>query len=296
MNRMVIASMVALATATAALAQGFESMDMSYTTSTTPVTTSSSSSDEKFSIYADLGIGFSLGGELVSVPIGVPQPGLISIDGSSDKFVDGTLQETKDEYLNFGGGLKVDLGATYRILEYVDVIGGLDLSFRVPYAETVDEDINTVANTTATSTLTIKDTQVGLKVLLAPRFTIFDLLDVRVGAGLGIYWTGASFEYELKQTGQGTQTVKGDIDCKASVPFIGMIGLEYPAAKRVVVYLDAVYQAMNVTLQKIKVEESSVTPTPPPVEYQKDDLNDPAPAKIPASNIAIRLGVRIPLF
>ena len=67
---------------------------------------------------------------------------------------------------------------------------------------------------------------------------------------------------------------------------------------KIAIYLDATYEAMNVTVQKIKYEETSFTPNPAVgvIDFDKDDITDPAPPKIPASNLAIRLGVRIPLF
>jgi opacity protein-like surface antigen len=284
------ASAVVLAGTAAAMAQGFENMDMNYTTTTT-TTASNSSNEPKFSIFAGLGAGFPIGGWDI---------------GSSDKTVlrtGGTFEvtETDDEYLNFGSGLKVDLGAAYRFIEHVDARASFIMSFGIPYTDVEMEDRDETGSPVdvTTETFTYHRAQFGFRLMLVPRFRAFDLFDMYVGAGLGLYFTSASFEREFDNSTTAVHYEEEvDIDTKASLPFIGMLGAEYPINKHLVVFLDATYEAQNVTVQEYKVEETNFPAgmATTSQKFEKDATDRPAPPKIPGSNWQIRLGVRVPLF
>lgn len=286
MVRMVTTSAAVLACAVMVSAQGFEN------TSYTSTPTASSSSDKKLSIFLSAGYGFALGG-------------VSSIDGLgslvSDTYLNGNMTESDDKYANAGRGLKIDLGAAYRAVEHVDVKLAFDMGFGLPSIECIEHQKWNPVGVLRESktTLKVSTNQFGLKLMLAPRFTIADLIDVYVGAGLGLYWTAASYEiedYTIDATGTKTiDTEEGKIDTKAAIPFIGQLGLEYPISRMLIIYLDATYQAMNVTIQSVKAEKSTFA-NPTSEEFENDDQNDPAPPKIPGSNLAIRLGVRVPLF
>lgn len=304
MRRFSLVSLAVLAAITLTQAQGFDDYDYTSPTTTTETTTSyaasSSTMEKKFSLYLAVGAGFSLGGEYVG-----PSLELVEQNGPPAN----NIVEIDDEYLNLGRGLKIDLGATYRFLEHVDVVAGLNLSLGVPYTS-VEQTYTDNTITPSFSSSLIEDykhTQVGLKVLLQPRFKAFDLFDVYIGGGLGLYFTSVSIEREYSSAGvRYTETV--DVDVKAALPFIGRIGAEYPIADRLVIFLDGMYEAMNVTLQKVSLDGTSTFPgtgtdqggldrDPTTVEtFEKDATDRNAPTKYPASNIAIRLGVRIPLF
>jgi len=303
MKRLVLVAVFALAAVAPAGAQGFESMGSTdYTTPTTTTETTpsySSSTDRKFSLFASIGAGFSLGGICV---------------GSSEDVVDRAsgreITETDDEFANFGRGLKIDLGAAYKFLENVGVRAAFNMSFGVPGIEVTWKEKDEVLGTAEKMTVTMHNAQVGLKALLVPQFRAFDLFDVCVGAGLGLYWTSCSWERE-DELPAGNYKEEVDVDCKATLPFIGMIGVEVPVADRLVLYGDLTYEAMNVTIEKVKVESTTFTVVAPyaggwgegdvgvgtrTTKYEKD-AEDRAPTpKVPASNLAIRVGVRIPLF
>lgn len=286
MRKSVIAATVLLASVSLAGAQGFDSYD--YTSSSTP-TTSYSKPDKKFSLFYSLGAGFSIGGAS-----GVPEFGSLE----SGQRVDGNLQEIEDEYVNLGRGLKMDLGAAYKFHDHVQVLAAMALTIGLPKAGYKFETVNTTATTSSSESLEVTNSQFGLKVLLAPTFRIFELLDVYVAVGPGIYWNSVGYEYIEESTIGSTTTREeetGTVEVKPSFPFIGMLGVEYPVADRLVLYLDACYEAMNVTVEEVKAEKSTFN-DPTLETYEKDDLTRSPPPKIPASNVAIRLGVRVPLF
>jgi opacity protein-like surface antigen len=258
-------------------AQGFD--DYNYSS-----TTNSSSSGDRFGLYFSAGAGFSIGGDF---------------RGSSLVSEDAIIAEVDDEFLNVGRGLKLDLGAMYRFLPSVDVMAGVVTSFTIPRTEVVtDVTINAFGTRTIT-TYTYHAAQIGPKVMVAPRFQIFDLLDVYVGAGLGLYFTPLSLNIERQVVGGITHVQEVEYDTKPTVPFIGMAGVEYPLARRVILGLDMSFEAINVTVKGQKVLTSSFPQGdwPEQTERYEDDVGDREPQKrIPASNWGIRLGARFPLF
>jgi opacity protein-like surface antigen len=258
--------------------QGFEN----YNYTTTPAaSTASSSTEKKFSTYLALGAGFSRGGEYVGKSATIYQP--------QNRYTD-----ADDQYLNLGHGFKIDVGASYRFLEHVDALLGFNISLGTPRVEVKTSTV------TAASTVTDDDlyhnAQFGLKLMVIPRFTVFSLIDVYVGGGIGLYWTSFSLESETStKIGATTTSVKTSTDfgTKATVPFIGVIGAEYPLTNRFILFLDMTYEAMNVTVDQAKVTSGSTTVT---TKYKKDSNDANFEDKIPASNLAIRLGLRVPLF
>ncbi len=298
MRRSVIAATALLASVSLVGAQGFDSYDY---TSSSSSTTSYSEPEMKFAIFMTGGAGFSLGGEYV---------------GSSIKMVDRTAGtetlETDDEYMNFGRGLKIDLGASYRFMKHVDVMGGINLSIGTPQTEVEREFTDETASPVDVwkDVTTYQHTQFGFKVLLAPRFIAFDLIDMYIGAGLGLYWNSLSHEREVTNNTTAVRyTEEVEYDTKPTIPFIATVGTEYPVLDRLIIYLDATFEAMNVTVQEQKVSKTNFPQNPvftspgfgsiqgsETQKYEEDATDRAAPPKIPASNFAIRLGVRVPLF
>jgi hypothetical protein len=287
MRRSVIAATALLASVSLVGAQGFDSYDY---TSSSSSTTSYSEPEMKFSLFYSVGAGFSVGG-VNSVPV--------LGDLQSGKNIDGNLSDVDDDFYNAGRGLKMDLGASYRFLEYVNVIGAFALTIGLPKAGYEFEDVNTVTGRTTKTTVEITNSQFGLKFLLAPTFQIFDLLDMYVGVGLGLYWNSAGYEYSQEVAQSGVATVRqeetGVVETKPSVPFIGMVGVEYPVADRLIIYLDGCFEAMNAKIVEVEYTESDFN-TPMDETFDADDPNEDPPPEIPGSNFAIRLGVRVPLF
>jgi hypothetical protein len=259
-------------------AQGFENYNYTTTTPAASTASSSSSTDMKFSTYLAVGAGFSRGGDFVG------KSRDIRTVGGADSYTN-----SDDEYLNLGHGLKIDVGASYRFLEHVDGLLGFNISLGVPRC---DVETTTTFQAPALPTVVDEDVfhnaQFGFKLLVQPRFTVFSLIDVYVGGGIGLYWT--SFSEDVKSTtGATTVTTTTDYGTKATVPFIGVLGAEYPLSKRFILFLDLTYEAMNVTVDKMKV--GSVT-----TKYKRDSNDNNFENRIPASNVALRVGLRVPLF
>ncbi|MBD3240358.1 MAG: hypothetical protein GF331_07220 [Chitinivibrionales bacterium] len=289
MRRSVIAATVLLVSVSLVGAQGFDSYD--YTSPSTTTTSTYTKPEMKFSMFYTVGAGFSIGG-VGSIP------GFGSLESATE--TDGNLSDIDDDYANLGRGLKMDLGASYKFHDYLKVVGGFALTIGIPQAGFVYEDITTTPpSSTTTYTFESNNSQFGLKALLVPTWRIFDLLDMYMGIGLGLYWNSFNYKYSVETTSPGVATVRqeeeGELDLKPTIPFIGMLGVEYPVADRLILYLDGCFEAMNITVREI--ERGDVNDfNNPDVKFDKDDANEDPPPKMPASNFAIRLGVRVPLF
>jgi hypothetical protein len=283
MTNGIAATAIVLTAVCSTFAQGFEDYD--YTTTTT---TSSSSSEDKFTLFFDVGAGFSIGGI---------QKGTSTIIETTAGPTTVTA-EVDDEFLNAGRGLKLDIGAMYRIMPSVDVLAAFAVSFGIPRVEVVNETTDRITNTRQVWTRTYHIAQLGPKVVVAPRFKVFDLLDIYIGAGLGLYFTPYSLEIQYDDASGAVFSQEVEFDTKPTVPFIGMAGIEYPIARRLVLAFDLSYEAMNVTVKEQRVVTSSFNqPWPEQTQRFEDDVEDrPAQPRVPASNFTLRLGVRVPIL
>lgn len=234
------------------------------------------------SLFTSVGYGFAVGGKWI---------------GSSDKFNNNLdPSESHDVYLNAGRGLKFDVGAFYRMMQNVDVKACFAFTGSVPRTTTTTE---ATAGTVITKTVdTYKYATFGINALVVPRFTVFDLLDVFAGIGMGLAFPVSSSE-EVTTINAGTTTTTTTTKIEDSnLPepvFIGELGAEYPIIKELILSCAVNIEAMTVTTTKqvvTQVESNDVTT----INYE-DHATDRAPTPAtPATNVSIRLGVRVPIF
>ena len=95
----------------------------------------------------------------------------------------------------------------------------------------------------------------------------------------------------------GLSTSKAEDSNKPAMTLIAAIGAEYPISESVIAYGEINCEQMSFTTTKT-VYTNSVGGFYDDhiVNYQEDATDRNAPPKIPGTNIAVRVGVRFPIF
>ena len=233
--------------------------------------------DKKLSLYLAGGYGFGISGVYFG-----------------QSYNDGT-GEVRDVFNNCGKGLKLDAGVFYRIMEDVDIQCAFIFSGAVPQARTENE--LTIANLRTTTEYGFSSFSMGGKLLIMPRFSLFDVIDMYCGMGLGLVFTGSSYELDTINNTSGQTTTSretGEYKNLPSVPFYGALGAEYPVADFMVIFGEFSLEVMNVTQKELRVVEADGDIR---TEIYENNVDDRTPRpKIPASNVGLRLGVRFPIL
>ena len=222
-----------------------------------------------FSLCGSLAYGLGMGGQYI---------------GSSMTHYGAAIQERSDKYLNYGDGFKVELGGLYRLMENLDAQGMLMYNFGTPKIEAIDENVlngATVTNIYKTGTF-------GLKILAIPKLKVFDLLDMYVGFGMGLYF--ASLSWSNSETSQ----FDGYYKTSPAFGFCGSIGINYPIYNDLIVYGEIAIEQMSFTVTSILSAEDGSLKT-----FEQDSKATSGvypPEKIPGSNVAFRVGAKFPIF
>jgi hypothetical protein len=232
--------------------------------------------EKKFDLYATTGYGFGVGGRNV---------------GASQTFNGLTLTKREDHYQNFGWGIKIEGGADYLLMDNLYAQGGLCFNIGVPWIDNVSDD-----GTTKTTT-GYRWSTFGIKALLKPTFKLLDLFDVYTGFGLGLCFAFSSADI-TQTTPTTTYSVKAIDSNTPGLVFIGSLGAEYPLNEYCIMYGELYCEQMSFTTTKTTY--SNASPGGPYIDhidyYQEDVTDRPPPPKTPGTNIAIRAGVRFPIF
>jgi hypothetical protein len=139
-------------------------------------------------------------------------------------------------------------------------------------------------------------TTIGIKALVKPTFQILDLFDVYTGFGVGLYF--AMSGSDIKRTIPGAEYTAKTVDANnPALAFIGSLGVEYPLTENIIMYGELYCEQMSFTTTQTTYANSTfpngyVTP----VYYHEDEAGSAPPPKTPGTNIAIRAGVRFPIF
>jgi hypothetical protein len=235
--------------------------------------------EKKFDLYVTTGYGFGVGGRYV---------------GPSETYNGAVLTTREDHYQNFGWGIKLEGGADYLLMDKLFVQGGLCFNFGVP-------GISNVLDNPGVEKTTVNYgwTTIGIKALIKPTFQLFDLFNVYTGFGLGLYFAMSSADITSSTPG-------GDFSSKAidsnnpALAFIGSLGVEYPLNEFCILYGELYCEQMSFTTTKTEYTNSTFpggnTYIDHIVYYQEDVTDRAPPPKTPGTNIAIRAGVRFPIF
>jgi hypothetical protein len=234
---------------------------------------------KKFDLYLTTGYGFGIGGTNV---------------GASETYAGGILTARDDHYQNFGWGIKLDGGVDYLVMDKLYVQGGLCFNFGVPGISNVQDD-----GAGTKTTVNYGWTTFGIKALVKPTFQLFDLFDVYTGFGLGLYFAGSGAD--IKSTTPGGDFSARSVDNNnPALAVIGSLGVEYPLTENIIFFGELYCEAMSFTTTSTAYSNS----TYPGgnnyfnhiVYYHEDETNSPPPPKTPGTNVAIRAGVRFPIF
>lgn len=277
--RIAVVSALAVASATAQYGDDTSSTYSYSSTSSSSTDYSSSVSvddERRFGLFAAFGYGFPVGGRHVA---------------DSDLL---NPEEDEDHFLNYGQGIKVEGGVSFRFLENVRARFGFQFSGGVPRIERVEE-VEIPALGMTRTVVDYRWSMFGIKALVAPRFEVFDLLDMYTGAGVGVFFTSSSFEV-TQNDGDGA---KGEVDNAPTVGFLGLFGIDFPIADNIMLFGELNLEAMRVATKKQRVYESDFGSGEfeDETEHFEDDVTDREPRpRTPGTNVALRAGVRFDLF
>ncbi|MBD3344092.1 MAG: hypothetical protein GF401_03415 [Chitinivibrionales bacterium] len=242
--------------------------------------------DELLNLYASVGYGFPIGGRYVD--------STYKYDSGNNPLTD----EMDDHYLNIGRGIKLDIGAAYRVMENIDARLGLEYSGGVP---SITKEVESIDGVGGTTTSKYKYSQFGIKLYAVPNFRIVELLDMYLGVGAGVFFNFTSMEIVRTTDGPDKYEAKVDFKNKPSFAFLGLIGANYPLNDFAWLFTEINFAAMNVTAKEREVESSDFPSnvnedmrlTSGTVDiYEKGAHDRFAPVKTPASNFAIKAGIR----
>jgi hypothetical protein len=204
------------------------------------------------------------------------------LGSSTETGANNVLLEKTDHYLNYGQGMKLETGVMYMAMDYVYVKGCFSYTWGVPRA-----DIVTKNNVSGVETKeTFKTHLLGLKALLLPQFNALDLFDMYAGAGLGLFFTSLTSDHS-------STTYTGRYTTSAALDFCGALGLDYPVGDQLTVYTELGFDMMSFTLKR---EVKAVDNTAVTYDKNSTDRNDLSPQKIPGSNVALAVGIKVPLI
>ena len=234
--------------------------------------------EKKFDLFLTTGYGFGVGGQFLN---------------SSTTISGGAQTAREDHYENFGWGIKIEGGADYKLMDRLFAQGALCYSIGVPGIKNVDEIVG-VSKTTVDYGWSL----FGIKALLKPTFQVLDLLDVYTDFGVGIYF--ASSGAMIKTTAPGIEnTAKAQDSNNPALTFVGAIGVEFPINESMIAYGEIYCEQMSFKTTKTEYLNSTYSGAPynNHTEYYEEDVTDRShPPKIPGTNIALRAGVRFPIF
>jgi opacity protein-like surface antigen len=217
-----------------------------------------------FSIIGSIGYGFGVGGYYV---------------GSLNKYANTVLVEKNDQYLNYGHGLKIEAGVHYLLMEHLGCQAVLSYTAGVPPIQVTNIPAGLETETYSRNTF-------GIKALLVPRVQVLDLFDVYAGFGMGLFFGWLSWE-------RASSPYKGEYKTNPGFAFCGSLGAEYPVIRELIVFAEIAIEQMNFTVTRSRGTESSLETV---YEQNSTAPNIFAPPKVPGSNVALRAGVRFPIF
>jgi hypothetical protein len=219
------------------------------------------SQEKSLSIIGSFASGFGIGGYY---------------QGSSYKIANTVVVERKDQYLNYGEGIKLEAGAHYRLTQNLGCQGVLGYTWGLP----------TIKISDGIETETYKRSMFGIKALVTPQVQVLDLIDIYAGFGFGLFFGWMSWE-------KPSTVFKGEYKTNPAFAFCGSIGAEYPVINELILYGELAIEQMNFNVTRSRTTASSAETV---YEQNSTASNLSPPPKIPGSNVALRIGVRFPIL
>ena len=228
---------------------------------------------ETLNIFASLGFGFPTGGQVFS----------------SHTYDDNTLTERKDNYFNYGQGIKLEAGIQYFMMENVALQLAFGFSGKVPRLEIQNNhNFTNAALLDSSISINYRSSLFGLKVLVVPRFEILELLNMYTGVGIGFFWNSLSYE-RSKTIGTNVDNFDGKIKSSPALGLLGLLGIDIPLSDLMAVFGEVAFEQLSFKWRK-RIEDGLT------INYEKDAANLDAPLRAPGSNWQIRAGIRFIVF
>lgn len=228
---------------------------------------------QQLSLFGSVGYGFGIGG--------ADNAGVDLASVQYDNAAHSNIVKRDDNYLNYGAGMKIDLGANYAIMEHVALQGGLSYTAGTPKLRVK------TSYPGYEQTLIYSHNSLGIKILVLPSFRVIELLDVHIGVGLGLYFAGTSIEGESTRAAEITND--GKIDTRPTFGFCGQAGVDYPMTDKLALFGDINFETLRFTAQAYESTTSNTT-----VHYVRNSSanNEFTPPKLPGTNWSFRVGVK----
>jgi opacity protein-like surface antigen len=237
-----------------------------------------STDQKKFDLFLATGYGFGVGGYY---------------SGASRTYSGTTLMDREDHYENFGWGIKVEGGADYLLMDHVYGLAAINYSISAVPGTENKQDILGTSTTSEKFHWSVFGTKLGIK----PTFKVLDLLDVYTTFGIGLYFASSGADLKMTESAGGVSTSKAEDSNNPAMTLIAAIGVEYPISESVIAYGEINCEQMSFTTTKTEYSNSvGGFYNDYVVNYQEDVTDRNPPPKIPGTNIALRVGVRFPLF
>jgi len=243
------------------------------------MTSASLTAAEKLGIFASIGYGWGLGG--------AADIGDYSF-ASTERNNVGDLTKRDDQYLNGGAGLKIDAGVLWALMDNFYAQIGIEYTAGIPKLERTISDLSeAIGDPDRAYTVSFSRNIFGIKALALPQFRFLDLLDVRTGVGIGIFFCGISVE-----DSRANRVVEGYIETKPAFAFLGQLGADYPLSEKFILFADLSFTATRFTVEKARDTDGDIT------IFEKDDIGNDVqtPEKLPGSTWGLRIGIRMPII
>ncbi len=232
--------------------------------------------DRTLALYGFIGAGFPIGG--ADVPVHNSR--------SEVRDGQGTIIEVRDEYLNYGYGMKFEAGIDYMLMENLGLQAGLNFAGSVPrlritYSEPGDE-----------WTETYHRLIFGLKAAVRPEFQVLELLDMYTTFGVGLFFSTVSIENDDENYAD-----EGYIKTKPAFSFHGSIGAEWPVTEFFGVIGEVYAEQMSFKTKERKSTSAyeNAVKSEKNSEVVSSNMIEP-PTKIPGTNWGIKVGARYWIF
>lgn len=225
----------------------------------------------RLKLYLMTGLGIKMGGSELPDALLMPSQSLYYDDA-------GNLTEVKDHYLNYGQGIKLEVGADIAVAKNLwaefgfGYTGGL---LKVNF-----ENYPLLGDNWQKE---YKKHCFGLKALVKPCFRFLDLLDMYAGIGAGLLFTHLTITSSYQN-----DVSDGNIKTKPTLAFLGLLGVDYPLNDIISLKGEIAFEQMSFTVKEILPAGNSVI-----LHFDRNSTasNEYQPINIPGSNLAIRLGI-----
>mgnify|MGYP000652969162 CR=1 FL=1 len=196
---------------------------------------------------------------------------------------DTILARTKDHYMNYGEGMKVEAAAAIALMEHLDAEFAIEFTGKTPRTVIVFDMPGTSWKEK------YRQASYGAKLILVPRFRVVELIDMEIGCGAGIFFTTCTMS--------NTRTVSngGYVRTRPGFVFCARLGAELPVADRISITAAIVTEQVSYTLKEYRRTDS-----PDMYTAERNRSSTSAyvvrPEKIPGSNAALHIGTRFIVF